>query len=106
MAAVAQGEVMSEFLFRAILHPAEEGGYWVDVPALPGCVTEGADFGEAVRMAADAMQTYVAALLLKGEAVPSYEPSACPEGCRFSDVYFETDADGARPGRPRKAVVA
>ncbi|MCY7277325.1 MAG: type II toxin-antitoxin system HicB family antitoxin, partial [Phormidesmis sp. CAN_BIN44] len=23
---------------RAIVHPAEEGGYWAEVPALPGCV--------------------------------------------------------------------
>lgn len=23
--------------YTVILHPAEEGGYWVEVPALPGC---------------------------------------------------------------------
>lgn len=27
---------------RAIIHPAEEGGYWAEVAALPGCITEGA----------------------------------------------------------------
>ena len=26
---------------KAIMHPAEEGGYWAEVPALPGCVTQG-----------------------------------------------------------------
>jgi predicted RNase H-like HicB family nuclease len=26
---------------RALLHPEEDGGYWAEVPALPGCVTEG-----------------------------------------------------------------
>jgi hypothetical protein len=25
---------------QAIVHPAEEGGYWAEVPALPGCVTQ------------------------------------------------------------------
>jgi predicted RNase H-like HicB family nuclease len=25
---------------KAIVHKAEEGGYWAEVPALPGCVTE------------------------------------------------------------------
>ncbi len=25
---------------QAIAHPAEEGGYWAEVPALPGCVTQ------------------------------------------------------------------
>jgi predicted RNase H-like HicB family nuclease len=26
---------------RAIIHRAEEGGYWAEVPALPGCNTQG-----------------------------------------------------------------
>ena len=25
---------------RAVIHIAEEGGYWAEVPALPGCVTQ------------------------------------------------------------------
>lgn len=25
---------------KAIIHVAEEGGYWAEVPALPGCVTQ------------------------------------------------------------------
>jgi len=28
-------------LFRAIIHDAEEGGFWAEVPVLPGCFTEG-----------------------------------------------------------------
>jgi predicted RNase H-like HicB family nuclease len=26
---------------QAIVHDAEEGGYWAEVPALPGCMTQG-----------------------------------------------------------------
>jgi predicted RNase H-like HicB family nuclease len=26
---------------KAIVHDAEEGGFWAEVPALPGCVTQG-----------------------------------------------------------------
>jgi len=26
---------------EAIIHEAEEGGFWAEVPALPGCVTQG-----------------------------------------------------------------
>jgi len=26
---------------KVIIHAAEEGGYWAEVPALPGCLTEG-----------------------------------------------------------------
>ena len=27
--------------FKAIVHSAEEGGYWAEVPAIPGCATQG-----------------------------------------------------------------
>ena len=26
---------------KAIIHEAQEGGYWAEVPSLPGCVTQG-----------------------------------------------------------------
>ncbi len=26
---------------RAVVHKAEEGGFWAEVPALPGCATQG-----------------------------------------------------------------
>jgi predicted RNase H-like HicB family nuclease len=26
---------------KAIIHQAEEGGFWAEVPGLPGCMTEG-----------------------------------------------------------------
>ena len=28
-------------IIRAIVHQAEEGGFWAEAPALPGCVTQG-----------------------------------------------------------------
>ena len=30
--------------FKVIVHEAEEGGYWAEVPALPGCATQGRTF--------------------------------------------------------------
>ncbi len=26
---------------KVVVHKAEEGGYWAEVPAVPGCFTEG-----------------------------------------------------------------
>jgi len=26
---------------KVVVHEAEEGGYWAEVPALPGCATQG-----------------------------------------------------------------
>jgi predicted RNase H-like HicB family nuclease len=31
---------------KAIVHDAEEGGYWAEVPAIPGCATEGETMAE------------------------------------------------------------
>ena len=31
---------------KAIVHPAEEGGFWAEVPALPGCLTQGETLDE------------------------------------------------------------
>ncbi len=26
---------------KVVVHAAEEGGYWAEVPAIPGCATQG-----------------------------------------------------------------
>ncbi len=31
---------------KAIVHKAEEGGFWAEVPALPGCMTQGETIAE------------------------------------------------------------
>lgn len=31
---------------KAIIHEAEEGGYWAEVPALPGCFTQAESLSE------------------------------------------------------------
>ena len=31
---------------RTIIHDAEEGGYWAEVPAIPGCVSQGETMDE------------------------------------------------------------
>jgi predicted RNase H-like HicB family nuclease len=46
---------------RAILHPAEEGGYWAEVPALPGCMTQGETREELVRNLREAVEGWLAA---------------------------------------------
>ena len=44
---------------KAIIHPAEEGGYWAEVPALPGCITEGDSMDEVVDNLQDAIQGWL-----------------------------------------------
>jgi predicted RNase H-like HicB family nuclease len=45
---------------RAIIHSAEEGGYWAEVPALPGCITEGDSLEEVMANLQDAIEGWLA----------------------------------------------
>ncbi len=47
-----------------------EGGYTVSVPSLPGCVSYGKSFEEAIVMIEDAMQGYLAVAKEEGLFVP------------------------------------
>ncbi|MCW8797108.1 MAG: type II toxin-antitoxin system HicB family antitoxin [Chlorobium sp.] len=31
---------------KVVVHEAEEGGYWAEVPSIPGCTTQGDTFDE------------------------------------------------------------
>ena len=64
--------------YTVLLMPdAEEGGYTVTVPALPGCVTEGDTLDEALVMAKDAIRLYLEDVEASGELVP--EETAAPQ---------------------------
>lgn len=49
---------MSQIIYPAIFHKAEEGGFWVEFPDLLGCVTEGDTIEEALNMAGDALYSW------------------------------------------------
>jgi predicted RNase H-like HicB family nuclease len=44
---------------KAYIHEAEEGGYWAEVPALPGCLTQGETLDEVVENINDAIQGWL-----------------------------------------------
>ena len=56
--------------YRITLRKEPEGGYTVQVPALPGCVTYGKTVEEAIEMSRDAITGYVDSLIEDGESVP------------------------------------
>ena len=49
---------------QAVIHVAEEGGFWAEVPALPGCVTQGESRMELEENLREAVEGW----LLAGEA--------------------------------------
>lgn len=45
---------------RVLVHPAEEGGFWAEIPALPGCVSEGDTFEETLANIREAAEGWLA----------------------------------------------
>ena len=44
---------------KAIIHEAEEGGFWAEVPALPGCSTQGDTLKEVTDNLKDAISLWL-----------------------------------------------
>jgi len=45
--------------FLVVVHEAEEGGYWAEVPSLPGCFTQAETLEELREMAKEAIEGYL-----------------------------------------------
>ena len=41
---------------KVVVHEAEEGGYWAEVPAIPGCATQGETMEELMRNLREAIE--------------------------------------------------
>lgn len=92
--------------YPACFYPCEEkaNGYTVEVPDLPGCVSEGETLADAILMATDAASGWVLDELEDGKAVPSASPlaSIIPKSGGFvnllvldMDTYAEKYGDKA-----------
>jgi len=41
---------------KVVVHEAEEGGYWAEVPAIPGCATQGDTLEELMKNVQEAVE--------------------------------------------------
>jgi predicted RNase H-like HicB family nuclease len=41
---------------KVVVHDAPEGGYWAEVPAIPGCATQGETFAELLHNLYEAVE--------------------------------------------------
>ena len=41
---------------KVIVHNAEEGGFWAEVPAIPGCATQGENMKELMKNVQEAVE--------------------------------------------------
>lgn len=81
----------SEFPMKKLFYPAaftpdiELGGYTVSFPDLPGCITEGDTLEEAISMAQEAAEGWLALDIKEGKKIP--EPR------RLKDVVLSNPSD-------------
>jgi len=67
------------FEIAVVLEP-DEGGFFVYVPALPGCLSEGATREEALQNIQEAAALYIESLIAHGEPIPVGSHEASQEG--------------------------
>ncbi len=58
---------------KIVVHEAEEGGFWAEVPAIPGCATQGDSFEELLANLYEAI-----------------------EGCLAVDIELPSDSENSR----------
>lgn len=57
--------------YKVLLKPEPEGGFTVNVPVLPGCITYGETLDEAKINAQEAIELYIESLKEHGEDIPT-----------------------------------
>jgi predicted RNase H-like HicB family nuclease len=55
--------------YKVVIHKAEEGGYWAEVPAVPGCCSEGETLDEVMTNIREALAGCLDALRSMGQNV-------------------------------------
>jgi len=56
--------------FTILIHKAEEGGFWAEVPALPGCFSQGETIEETIANTKEAIGLHISCLREDGEEIP------------------------------------
>lgn len=82
---------MRTFLFPAYFRRTESGGYSVDFPDLPGCISAGDTLEEALSMAREALSLHLFGMDEDGEAIP---PASDPSELRAETGTFVSPVEG------------
>lgn len=59
--------------YMILVHKAEEGGFWSEIPALPGCYSQGETIDETIENIKEAIESYLMALKENDLEIPVEE---------------------------------
>ena len=97
-----------KYIYPAIFHVAEEGGYWIEFPDLPMANTQGEDLEDALFMAKDCLGVYLSYLEEEREEIPKatipYNNTNLNNGdfIQLIEVYMATYRDEYKNEMERK----
>ena len=63
-------KIKSQQQRQVILYPGEDGYFVVEVPSLPGCISQGKTREEALANIEEAISLYIEVLEERGESIP------------------------------------
>lgn len=75
---------MNKLFYPALFHEAEEGGFWVNFPDIPECMTQGDDMQQAYEMAVEALGLSLSSM--------EDEKAEIPRASRPQDIQSEADS--------------
>ena len=86
-----------KLIYPAIFKPFtdQSGGYVVEFPDLPGCITEGKNLEQAIEMGIDAASGWILGELEDGELIPKasdYSEIAAEDGCMVNMLLLDIDS--------------
>lgn len=82
-----------KYVYPAVFTPAEEGGYLVDFPDIPGCFTDGDDMADAIYYAEDVLPLMLLDYEDDNKPVPTPTPInelTVPDGGFTSMILADT----------------
>jgi predicted RNase H-like HicB family nuclease len=98
-----------EMKLKVIIHEAEEGGYWAEVPAIPGCATQGDTFEELLANLYEAVEVCLSVDLEEPpwRVAPESWKSRCePSAARRSPRCWKSTAGSCCGSKARTMVTA
>ena len=94
---------MKKINYFMFAHMDDKSGFWCEFPDLPGCMTDGDDFEDLMKNAADALESWLEAWVDGGNALPEPSgPAAVKAKADASDepVMFVVPVTGYLPDAP------
>ena len=98
-------KLMYPFMTR-VLRPEEGGGYLIEFPDLPGCMSDGETLEEAVENGKDALECWIEAAAADGQEIPV--PGSSPTWVQQvpTDVHIQLSKRAAAAGVSLSELVA